>query len=136
MLCQKELQAILQEEGFSSTPYLCTEGVPTIGHGLTSLTHDESAYIVEFFRLPAVERDLKHRLPWLDSAHPEIQKILIHMAYQIGCAGVCKFHNTLAAIQRHDYQAAADEMLDSLWAKKQSPNRAKRLSDRVRALSK
>lgn len=133
MICQKELGAILEEEGFLPKPYLCSEGVPTIGHGLTYLTEEESTYIVEFFRLPRVERDLKQRLPWLDGSHPEVQKILIHMAFQLGVSGVCKFHNTLAAIQRESWSEAADQMLDSKWAK-QTPKRANRLADRVRAI--
>lgn len=133
MLCQKELDNIIDEEGFESRPYQCTAGVWTIGHGLTYLTENESRYILEYFRLPAVEKALKHRQRWLEAAHPEVQRVLINMAYQLGIEGVSRFHKMIDALVNHDYPRAADEMLDSKWAK-QTPARAKRLSDRIRAL--
>ena len=39
-----------------------------------------------------------------------------------------KFKNMIKALQNRDYKQASIEMLDSRWAK-QTPNRAKELSD-------
>lgn len=133
MLCQKELDNIVSEEGFESKPYQCTSGVWTIGHGLTYLTEDESRYILEFFRLPAVEKALYKRQPWLEFAHPEVRRVMIHMAFQLGVEGVSNFKNMIAALVNHDYPLAAWEMKDSKWAK-QTPARANRLADRIRLL--
>ena len=41
-----------------------------------------------------------------------------------------KFKKTLAYVERGDFVSASEEMLDSLWAK-QTPNRAKELSERM-----
>ena len=134
MIPQKELDTVLSDEGFESKPYQDTEGVWTIGHGLTFLTEEESAHIVENFRLPAVFRDLKARHRWIASSHPEVQRVCLNMAYQLGVEGFSNFIMTIQALRNKDYARAADEMLDSKWAR-QTPNRAKRQADRIRALS-
>lgn len=54
------------------------------------------------------------------------------MAFQMGIVGLLGFTNTLAAIKRGDYAAAATGMLASLWAR-QTPARAKRMADMMRA---
>ena len=53
------------------------------------------------------------------------------MAYQLGVEGVMKFKKMIAALQNGDYDRAADEMADSLWAK-QTPSRAQRLMTLMR----
>ena len=39
----------------------------------------------------------------------------------------------LSALEKKDFQTAADEMMDSRWAK-QTPNRAKELSETMRSV--
>jgi lysozyme len=134
MLCSKELPQLLEDEGFRSKPYQDTLDVWTIGHGLTFLTEEESRYIVEFFRLPHVEKVLMQQQPWLETAHPEVRKVLINMAYQLGHKGLSGFKGMITALVCLDYHRAADEMIDSRWYR-QTPNRAKRLADRIRAIS-
>ena len=46
----------------------------------------------------------------------------------MGYSGVSKFKNMLKALQEEDYYSSSQHMLDSRWAK-QTPNRAKALSD-------
>lgn len=133
MICDKELDNILDDEGFKSHPYQCSEGVWTIGHGLTFLTKQESRAVVQMFRLPAIQRVLFDKHPWMAESHPEVQRVLINMAYQMGINGLCGFSATLSLLQGKDYAKAADEMLNSRWAK-QTPSRAQRLADRIRAL--
>jgi len=53
------------------------------------------------------------------------------MAYNLGIAGLNKFRKMWAAIDVADYATAAEEMLDSKWAK-QVGVRAIRLSRRMR----
>ena len=56
------------------------------------------------------------------------------MCYQLGVSGFSKFKKTIYYLETEQYEEASVEMLDSLWAK-QTPNRAKELSEAVRALS-
>jgi lysozyme len=55
------------------------------------------------------------------------------MCYQLGLSGFSKFKKTIYYLETQQYDEAADEMLDSLWAK-QTPNRAKELSNIIRSL--
>lgn len=54
------------------------------------------------------------------------QAAIIGMVFQLGLAGFKAFHDAITAIERSDYQAASDAMLDSKWAKIDTPQRAKR----------
>jgi len=70
----------------------------------------------------------------LDS-HPEcVREVLIEMVFQLGVGGVSKFKKFLAHLSTGTYHLAADEMLDSRWAK-QTPQRAEKLSYIIRSLS-
>lgn len=53
------------------------------------------------------------------------QSIIISMAYQMGIKGVLGFGNMWSAIRKGDWDKAADEALDSRWAR-QTPARAHR----------
>ena len=66
----------------------------------------------------------------LRSISDTAKEILCEMIFQMGFAGVSKFKNMIKALQNHDYKQASIEMLDSRWAK-QTPNRAKELSDHM-----
>ena len=52
----------------------------------------------------------------------------------MGAFGVSKFKGMLKALSEKDYKRASYEMLDSLWAR-QTPNRAKRMSERMANIS-
>ena len=58
--------------------------------------------------------------------------VLASMCYQLGTYGFSKFKNMILAIHSEDWNKAADEALDSRWAK-QTPNRAKRHSEVLRS---
>src|SRR5699024_12529627 len=65
------------------------------------------------------------------------QGVLLKMCFQMGIGsaahgtGLLGFKNTLAMIERGDYESAAQGMMNSVWAK-QTPNRAKRLAEQMR----
>lgn len=61
--------------------------------------------------------------------------IIIEMVFQLGTTGVSKFKNMWKALKETppNYSVAKIEMLDSRWAK-QTPNRAKELSDTMGGL--
>lgn len=70
---------------------------------------------------------LDDKLPWWRSLDPPRQRVLANMAFNLGVAGLLKFRNTLAAVQRGDWPAARRGMLASLWAR-QVGTRAQRLA--------
>ena len=51
------------------------------------------------------------------------------MAYQHGKTGLSEYKNFIKAINNNDYQTAYKEMLNSQWARVNSPARAKKLAD-------
>jgi len=63
------------------------------------------------------------------------QEILVEMVFQMGPRGVSGFKNMIDALKVQDFRRAADEMLDSEWHRKQTPRRAKELSDLMRSLA-
>ena len=118
-------------EGYRSKVYKCTEGYDTIGYGFAikdlALDEDICDMILERKVAKLVQR-LEKNLPYLPSLPKDAQDVLIEMAYQMGVSGLLKFKKTLMYVESKDYKDASVEMLDSRWAK-QTPNRAKKLSD-------
>ena len=126
------IEDIKQEEGFSGVSYKCTEGFDTIGYGTRlPLSKEESELILEY-RLKIMKSQLTGYLYNLDIKQ-EAWDILFNMAYQLGVRGVLNFKKMIKALEKQDYKTAAKEGLDSLWHK-QTPNRAKRLMDRLSQL--
>ena len=126
------VEDIKQEEGFKGTVYKCTEGFDTIGYGTRlPLSKEESELILEY-RLKIMKSQLTGYLYNLDIKQ-EAWDILFNMAYQLGVRGVLNFKKMIKALEKQDYKTAAKEGLDSLWHK-QTPNRAKRLMDRLSQL--
>lgn len=126
------IEDIKQEEGFKGTVYKCTEGFDTIGYGTRlPLSKEESELILEY-RLKIIKSQLTGYLYNLDIKQ-EAWDILFNMAYQLGVRGVLNFKKMIKALEKQDYKTAAKEGLDSLWYK-QTPNRAKRLMDRLSQL--
>jgi lysozyme len=60
-------------------------------------------------------------------------EIIIEMVFQLGKTGVSKFRNMWKHLSALEYSGAADQMLDSRWAK-QTPNRANGMADIMRSL--
>ena len=56
------------------------------------------------------------------------------MAFQLGLPRLKKFVNFIQGLKDQDYNKAADEMIDSRWAK-QTPNRAYGLSEMIRGIA-
>lgn len=130
----KMIRQLRLHEGERLTPYRCTAGKLTIGVGRNledrGITAEESAYLLN----NDIDREWKAlitSLPWVTGLNDVRQRVLLDMSFNLGIAGLLKFKNTLATIQRGDYSKAADMMLDSLWAR-QVKGRATRLSQMMR----
>ncbi|KVP71044.1 lysozyme [Burkholderia ubonensis] len=74
---------------------------------------------------------LDHNLPWWSALDPVRQRVMMNMAFNMQ-AKLLGFRNFLAAAQRRDWNTAAAEMLDSLWAR-QVGARATRLAAMMRS---
>ena len=124
------IERIAENEGFRSKVYKCSEGVDTFGHGLTYITEEESLHIVAG-RVPKKHLKLLDKLDWYKDLPPEIQGVIIEMCFQMGTTGMLKFKKMIANMKDRNWKGAADEMLDSLWAR-QTPISANRLSEIVK----
>lgn len=134
----KLLADLKRHEGFVPFAYTDSLGYLTIGYGTLidkrggGLPEDVCSMLLER-HVDGNIKQVNKSLPWLKD-HPEhVQRAIHNMAYQLGIAGLLKFKNTLSLIQKKKYNEAADNALKSLWAK-QTPNRAKEVTDLLRGL--
>jgi lysozyme len=75
---------------------------------------------------------VRANIPEFDQLSEARQHVLLDMAFNLGMNGLLKFRKMLAAIQQGDFEKAADEMLDSKWAKDVKERRAGRLAIMMR----
>ena len=128
------LESIKHHEGFVEHVYDDSLGIPTIGYGfaIKDLVLDEDiAEEILIRKLERLKRNANSRFKWLEDMPVVVQEVILNMCYQLGVTGVSKFRRAISALQEGEWDEAANEMLDSLWAR-QTPNRAKELSDIVR----
>lgn len=132
------IKALLrQEEGLRLRAYLDTATPPrwTIGYGrnLTDrgITQAEAEVFLERDTTEALD-ELHQRWAWFGDLGAVRQMVLVSMVFQLGLFTVTTFVRLIDALQRGNYGAAADEMLASKWAAKDTPKRAKRLAAMMR----
>ena len=128
------LDNIKESEGFRSTVYKCTAGHDTIGYGFAikdlHLTKDDCDMILER-KIADLKIRVNNKFPFLADLPEAVQDVVIECCYQLGVSGFSNFKKTIEYLMQKDFENAAIEMLDSRWAK-QTPNRAKKLSDIVK----
>ena len=125
---------IQQHEGLRLKPYYCTAGKITIGYGrnLEDVGIDfEEAELLLRKDLARCESDCLHAFPWFADLSEPRQHVILNMCFNLGLAGLRKFAKFLTAVELGNYDTAADEMLDSLWAK-QVKSRALELAQIMR----
>ena len=131
------LKDIKKHEGFRSTVYQCTEGYDTIGYGfaIKDLEIDEDiAELILMKKLHNLQKRIASKFWWFFSSPEEVKDVVTNMCYQLGLIGFSKFKKTIYLLETEQYEEASIEMLDSLWAK-QTPNRAKELSEKIRSIN-
>ena len=148
-------EEISSDEGKVLHAYLCSQSHKTvgIGHKVLETDAESSLYVYgigadvadgqsisegrcyELFQEDvqvAIDGCQKIYNNW-EELPEEMQHVLVNMAFQLGQTGLSKFKNLKVAIEDYQWQRAAEEMLDSRWAK-QTPARAQRLYKRVSSL--
>ena len=126
---------IKKHEGFSPVVYQCTAGYDTIGYGqrvkYLKVTQEQAEeWLLE--ELQNLKYILADKYDWFLPAPQEAQDIVMNMNYQLGVTAFSKFKKTIKYIKVKDYKSASTEMLDSKWARDDTPRRAKELSDRMK----
>ena len=116
-------------------PGMTLKGHPTIGYGraldVNGISIEESKFLLRDDMVSKTDALLKS-LPWVEQLDSVRARVLANMAYQMGPDGLLGFHDMLSALKRKDYTTAAAEMLDSEWARQETPERAIKLSNRMR----
>jgi lysozyme len=139
---------LLREEGMSLKVYRCPAGKLTIGVGhkletswlpnRAQLIYDLSGKITESMALQILDEDIRRArekaetLPWFHLLSENRQTVIICMIFQMGLEGVRDFKKMCEALAQGDNETAAKEMMDSKWAKHDSPDRAKRMAKMMR----
>jgi lysozyme len=131
------IKQLRRDEKEVLTAYQDNLGFATIGVGRLidkrkggGITQEESAYLLNN-DINAREADLLRRAPWMALLDPVRFGVMMNMSFQMGVDGLLEFKNTLALVKDGDYDTAAEEMLQSVWAR-QTPERAKRLSNQMK----
>ena len=123
-------------EGYKPRVYKCSAGVDTIGVGFAIKDLELSEEVCDLIlteKLEELEERFEKKFDWFRTSPIEVRNVMLNMAYQLGFRGFCKFKKTIAYLEEADWENASKEMLDSKWAK-QTPNRAKELSEIIKSL--
>ena len=130
------IESIKKHEGYVGVVYKDSLGKDTIGYGFAIKDLELDADVCDIIlerKLKNLKDRIDNKFNWYIYMPQEIKDIVTEMCYQLGVTGFSKFKKTIAYLQNKQWEDASVEMLDSRWAK-QTPNRAKEMSDRVKKL--
>ena len=132
-------EQIAHHEGYEPRVYKCSNGFDTIGYGfaIKDLYMDkEVADLILDKKIRGILASIEANEDWdtwFWDKPQNVKEVLVNMIFQIGFTGVRKFRKTIQYIKDDNFLMAAEEMLDSKWARSDSPNRAKELSDIIKS---
>lgn len=108
--------------GLPIVPGTTVRGHPTIGAGrsldlmglrpfevLGLLDNDIAEYLDELVRVP-----------WFVGLDPARRRAIVNARHALGMQGLLGFHDMIAALEQGDFDAAADAMLASNWARQEA----------------
>ena len=137
---------LTEDEGCVYEVYNDHLGYPTFGighlvresdpeHGEEIGTPVSEDRVIEAFEsdIETVLSDCETLYPNFDSLPEEAQLIIANMMFNLGYPRLSKFKGMKRGVDAEDWNAAADEMVDSRWYK-QVTNRANRLVERMRSI--
>jgi lysozyme len=132
------------DEGVKYEIYNDHLGYPTFGighlvkdddpeHGMPVGTPVSEERVAEAFDqdIETVLEDCCKLYSDFDDLPEEVQRIVANMMFNLGYPRLSAFRGMKAGVDARDWEAAADEMVDSRWYN-QVPNRALRLVNRMR----
>lgn len=144
------IKRLVLHEGLRLMPYRDTQGLLTIGIGrcidTNPFTEDEkravgdwkkgitrnAAYMLCRNDIERSIRECQKRIPFFDGLDDERKYVLIDLTFNMGIASLCKFKNMLSALGVGNYDKAAEELLNSKYAR-QVGKRAERLANTIKS---
>ena len=128
------LSSVIVHEGFSRYIYLDSVGVRTVGFGRNLDDRGISREEAEMLLLNDLETSTEEakKFEFYENLTSNRRDVIVEMIFNLGLTRFKKFKKTIGYINQANYSAAADEMLDSRWAK-QVGQRALTLSNKFRA---
>ena len=130
----KLIETLRRHEGVKNTLYKCTSDKWTIGVGRNLEDVGLSEEEIDMLLLNDIKRTkelMDDYIPWHNDLDEVRQEALINFVFNVGIGTTMKFKNAMAALEAHDYDTAAIEMMDSNWAK-QVGNRAIEVTEMIR----
>lgn len=126
---------LIRHEGRSKKPYKDSLGKITIGCGRCLDTKGLSDTEIDYLLtndIKEVINLMSENFEVYNELDPVRQDVLASMCFNVGLKGISEFRRMWAAISRHDYIMAANEMLTSAWSA-QVGKRAVELADMMRS---
>jgi lysozyme len=130
----KLIETLRRHEGVKNTLYKCTSDKWTIGVGRNLEDVGLSEEEIDMLLLNDIKRTkelMDDYIPWYNDLDKVRQEALINFVFNVGIGTAMKFKKAMAALEAHDYDTAAIEMLDSNWAK-QVGSRAEEVTQMIK----
>ena len=130
----KLIEQLKIHEGFRSTVYTCSGGKKTCGYGRNlediGISEEEAEMLLKNDVYEATNQ-LLNAFPWMTTFSDVRISAMINFTFNVGIGTVRKFSNTIEYLKNEDWEAAADEMMDSKWAE-QVGDRAIQITEQIR----
>ena len=128
------VEQLKRHEGLRLKPYQCTAGKLTIGIGRNiediGISESEAEMLLSN-DIQRVVTQLKETFPWTLDLDEVRFAALINFTFNVGIGTTSKFVNAMALLKGGNFDMAADEFLDSRWAK-QVGQRAVEITEQIR----
>jgi lysozyme len=128
------IEQLKRQEGLKLKPYKCTADKLTIGVGRNLEDVGISEEEAEMLLQNDIQRatvQIQREFPWTTELDEVRFAALINFTFNVGIGTVGKFVNAMALLKAGSYDMAADEFLNSRWAK-QVGQRAIDVTDQIR----
>jgi len=128
------VEQLKRHEGLRLKPYQCTAGKLTIGIGRNiediGISESEAEMLLSN-DIQRVVTQLKETFPWTLDLDEVRFAALVNFTFNVGIGTTSKFVNAMALLKGGNFDMAADEFLDSRWAK-QVGQRAVEITEQIR----
>lgn len=127
-------EQLTRDEGCRLKPYKDTVGKLTIGIGRNlddvGISLEEAHYLLDN-DIDRARNNCTANISFFKNLDDARQGVLVNMCFNMGISKLLHFPRLLGAMERGDWNAAADEILTSKYAKDVG-DRAKRMAEQVK----
>jgi lysozyme len=126
------IDQLRRDEGVRLKPYADTVGKLTIGVGRNLTDVGISDTEVDLLLSNDIARVLAQLSPfaWFQGLDEIRKGAIANMCFNLGVGGLLHFPHMLSALEKQDWETAAAEMANSVWAQ-QVGDRAKRIEQQI-----